>query len=428
MKIAIIGSGISGLYAAWKLSKQHQVTVFEKNNYFGGHTDTHDLEIEGQMLAVDSGFIVFNDYNYPLFSQMLAELGVNAQSSDMGFSVNNQVTGLQYNPSKKISLLCRPQNFLKSNFRAMLADLFRFYAANKEVMVDDCEITLSIEDYLDQNGYSEAFRQEHLYPMCGALWSCPIEQVGQIPYKFVVSFFQHHRMLQLKDRPQWQTVKGGSARYVQAIQQQSPNIVFKQLAVNSVSRLSDQVIVQTEVDTQQFDWVVFANHADDSLKLLADATALEQDVLANFSYQDNRMVVHSDLSIMPKRKSQWASWHVHVTEAESDAEAVFQHAKVHYGFSYWMNKLQNLSCKTQIFATLNPNFHINPKFIWVERQYRHPVFNAAAIAAQARWAEINGQNRTSFCGAYWGWGFHEDGARSAAKVVEQLAQFVAEPA
>ncbi len=292
MKIAIIGSGISGLYAAWKLSKHHQVTVFEKNNYFGGHTDSHDLMIDEQKLAIDSGFIVFNDYNYPLFSQMLAELGVKAQSSDMGFSVNNQVTGLQYNPSKKISLLCRPQNFLKSNFRAMLSDLFKFYSANKDVIVDDHDTTLSIEDYLNQNGYSEAFRQEHLYPMCGALWSCPIDQVGQIPYKFVVSFFQHHRMLQLKDRPQWQTVKGGSARYVQAIQQQSPNIEFKKLAVISVSRLADQVIVQTERDTQQFDWVVFASHADDSLKLLNDPTALEQAVLSNFSYQDNRMVVH----------------------------------------------------------------------------------------------------------------------------------------
>ncbi len=382
--------------------------------------------IDEQKLAIDSGFIVFNDYNYPLFSQMLAELGVKAQSSDMGFSVNNQVTGLQYNPSKKISLLSRPQNFLKSNFRAMLSDLFKFYSANKDVIVDDHDTTLSIEDYLNQNGYSEAFRQEHLYPMCGALWSCPIDQVGQIPYKFVVSFFQHHRMLQLKDRPQWQTVKGGSARYVQAIQQQSPNIEFKKLAVISVSRLADQVIVQTERDTQQFDWVVFASHADDSLKLLNDPTALEQDVLANFSYQDNRMVVHSDLSIMPKHKSQWASWHVHVTADKSKFNTQNQKPRLHYAFSYWMNKLQNLSCQTQIFATLNPNFKIDPKQILVERDYRHPVFNAQAIAAQRRWSDINGQNRTSFCGAYWGWGFHEDGARSAAKVVDQLEKHMAD--
>lgn len=428
MKIAIIGSGISGLYAAWKLSKHHQVTVFEKNTYLGGHTDTHDLIIDGQKVAVDSGFIVFNDYNYPLFSQMIAELGVKSQSSDMGFSVNNQVTGLQYNPSKKISLLSRPQNFLNSQFRAMLADLFKFYSANKDINVDDINTTLSIEEYLNQNGYSEAFRQEHLYPMCGALWSCPIEQAGQIPYKFVVSFFQHHRMLQLKDRPQWQTVKGGSAQYVQAIQQQSPNIEFKNLAVISVSRLADEVIVKTQRDTQQFDWVIFASHADDSLKMLNDATPLEQSVLSQFSYQDNKMVVHSDVSIMPKQKSQWASWHVHVTADQAKSNPKKHIPEVHYAFSYWMNKLQNLSCKSQVFATLNPNFQINPKHILVEREYRHPVFNAKAIEAQNRWHEINGQYRTSFCGAYWGWGFHEDGARSAANVVNQLTQLLAEPA
>ena len=428
MKIAIIGSGISGLYAAWKLSKHHQVTVFEKNTYLGGHTDTHDLIIDGQKVAVDSGFIVFNDYNYPLFSQMIAELGVKSQSSDMGFSVNNQVTGLQYNPSKKISLLSRPQNFLNSQFRVMLADLFKFYSANKDINVDDTNTTLSIEEYLNQNGYSEAFRQEHLYPMCGALWSCPIEQAGQIPYKFVVSFFQHHRMLQLKDRPQWQTVKGGSAQYVQAIQQQSPNIEFKNLAVISVSRLADEVIVKTERDTQQFDWVIFASHADDSLKMLNDATPLEQSVLSQFSYQDNKMVVHSDVSIMPKQKSQWASWHVHVTADQAKSNPKEHIPEVHYAFSYWMNKLQNLSCKSQVFATLNPNFQINRKHILVEREYRHPVFNAKAIEAQNRWHEINGQHRTSFCGAYWGWGFHEDGARSAANVVNQLTQLLAEPA
>ncbi|ELW86535.1 MULTISPECIES: NAD(P)/FAD-dependent oxidoreductase [Acinetobacter] len=424
MKIAIIGSGISGLYAAWKLSKHHQVTIFEKNTYFGGHTDTHDMIIDEQKLAIDSGFIVFNHYNYPLFSQMIAELGVKAQNSDMSFSVNNLITGLQYNPSKKISLLSRPQNFFKSKFRAMLSDLFKFYSANKTVVVNDLEINLSIEDYLNQNGYSEAFRQEHLYPMCGALWSCPIDQVGKIPYKFVVSFFQHHRMLQLKDRPQWQTIIGGSARYVEAIQQQSANIEFKKQAVISVSRLTDQVIVQTEYETQKFDWVVFASHADDSLKLLNDPSELEQEVLSKFSYQDNKMVVHHDLTIMPKSKSQWASWHVHITEDQSNFDTQNIKPRVHYTFSYWMNKLQNLSCQTQIFATLNPNFDIKPELILVEREYRHPVFDVSAIGAQGRWSEINGQNRTSFCGAYWGWGFHEDGVRSAAQVVKHIEKLI----
>ena len=416
MKIAIVGSGISGMYAAWKLSKQHEVTIFEKEQYFGGHTDTHDLLIDQQNVAVDSGFIVFNDYNYPLFSAMIAELGVDAQNTDMSFSVNNQVTGLQYNPSKKWSLFTRPHNFLNKNFRTMLSDLIRFYKTNKDVQVDQCDAEMSIEDYLNQNNYSQVFKEEHLYPMCGALWSSPVDQVGNIPYKFVVSFFQHHRMLQLKDRPQWQTVKGGSASYIRAIQKFCPSITWKKAHVQKVIREQNLVHIVTERGQETFDWVVFASHADDTLKLIENPSADEQNVLGCFDYQYNCMVVHSDTSIMPKRQSQWASWHVHVTAQKSKSN------RVHYGFTYWMNSLQNLSCKTQVFSTLNPNMPIAKDKIYIERHYRHPVFDKKAIESQARWGEINGQNRSSFCGAYWGWGFHEDGARSAQRVVDALLE------
>jgi predicted NAD/FAD-binding protein len=192
--------------------------------------------------------------------------------------------------------------------------------------------------------------------------------------------------------------------------------------VQLVSRSANDVLIETTQGSERFDWVVFASHADDSLKLLKDPSAQELDVLGKFRYQDNRMVVHSDTSIMPKSRHQWASWHVHVTPNYATESTPFQHSNMHYGFSYWMNQLQNLQCKTQVFATLNPNFNLDPKKIWVERYYRHPVFDAAAIEAQQRWAEVNGQNRTSYCGAYWGWGFHEDGARSASWVVNQLLQ------
>ena len=420
MKIAVIGSGISGIYAAWKLSAQHQVTIYEKNHYFGGHTDTHHFQIEGQSIAVDSGFIVFNDYNYPLFSEMLAKLAVEAQASDMSFSVNNCVTGLQYNPSKKWSLLTRPQNFFNKNFRHMLADLLRFYQKNKDLSISDYDAEMSIESYLDQHGYSEAFRHEHLYPMCGALWSAPVDQVGQIPYKFVVSFFQHHRMLQLKERPQWKTVKQGSNRYIQAIQQQCPTIQWENLAVQQVRRYPDHVQVQTEAGLHTFDWVIFASHGDDTLALLENPTDLEREILGSFTYQDNHMVVHHDTSIMPKQRSQWASWHVHVTPKDQSA---LDSSTTHYGFTYWMNNLQNLKCKTQIFATLNPNMKIDPAKILVQRHYRHPVFDEKAIQAQGRWHELQGLNRTAYCGAYWGWGFHEDGARSAARVVDYLTSY-----
>ncbi|EPF6070243.1 flavin containing amine oxidoreductase family protein [Acinetobacter sp. 1130196] len=417
MKIAIIGSGISGLYAAWKLSKQHQVTIYEKNNYFGGHTDTHELDIDGTKIAVDSGFIVFNDYNYPLFTDMLKNLGVETQYSDMSFSVNNLVSGLQYNPSKKWSLFARPQNFLNRKFLQMLSDLLRFYDDNKDIDVADIDPNLSIEDYLDQHKYSAEFRYEHLYPMCGALWSAPVEQVGQIPYRFVVSFFQHHRMLQLKERPQWQTVKHGSASYIRAIQKSCPSLEWKFAEVKGVSRSPETVWIETSEGQAQYDWVIFASHADDSLGLIKDASSLEQEILSQFDYQDNHMVVHRDLSIMPKSRLQWASWHVHVTPT---SQVQNNESAIHYGFTYWMNNLQNLPCKTQIFCTLNPNMQIKAEDILVERHYRHPVFDANEIQAQSRWQEISGRNRTSFCGAYWGWGFHEDGARSAARVVEQL--------
>ena len=419
MKIAVIGSGISGLYAAWKLSQHHDVTVFEKNRHWGGHTDTHQFYLDGKTVNIDSGFIVFNEYNYPIFCEMLRELGVESQASDMGFSVNNLITGLQYNPSKKFSLLLRPQNFFNSRFRRMLSDLFRFYNENRDVKVDLLSPDLSIADYLHLSGYSDAFAEEHLYPMCGALWSSPLDQVGKIPYKFVVSFFQHHRMLQLQERPQWLTVQGGSSRYIQAIQQQAKQIEFKQERVLSVQRQNNVVQIETQKQHYKYDWVVFASHADDTLALLKDASITEKDVLQKFRYQDNTMVVHHDDSIMPKAKSQWASWHVHVTPS-MDTDQVFNTSGVHYGFSYWMNKLQNLPCETQVFATLNPNMPIHHTKVLIERHYRHPIFDQHAISAQKRWQEINGQNRSSFCGAYWGWGFHEDGARSASWVVNDL--------
>jgi predicted NAD/FAD-binding protein len=302
----------------------------------------------------------------------------------------------------------------------MLSDLLRFYDDNKNIDVADFDPNLSIEEYLDLHKYSHEFRYEHLYPMCGALWSAPVEQVGQIPYRFVVSFFQHHRMLQLKERPQWQTVKHGSASYIHAIQQNCPSIEWKFVEVKGVSRSQETVFIETTEGQAEYDWVIFASHADDSLSLIKDASSLEREILSQFSYQDNHMVVHRDTSIMPKSRLQWASWHVHVTPT---SQVQSNESDIHYGFTYWMNNLQNLPCNTQVFSTLNPNMKIKAEDILVERQYRHPLFDTKAIQTQSRWQEINGQNRTSFCGAYWGWGFHEDGARSAARVVEQILHF-----
>lgn len=413
MKIAIIGSGISGLYAAWRLSGQHEVTIFEKNNYFGGHTDTHAVKLDDatESVAVDTGFIVFNEHNYPLFSSMLRALKVPIQASDMSFSVNNSLSGLCYNPSRKWSLLARPQNFLRRDFRLMIKDLLRFYAAGRQMQPDQIDSDLTLTMYLDRHDYSQVFRLEHLYPMCGALWSTALNDVGQLPLRFVMGFFQHHRMLQLNDRPAWLTVKGGSSQYIRAIEQQCC-INWRKQAIDQVKRFDTHVELCSQQGTERFDWVIFATHADDTLQLLAQPSSAEQQILGAFGYQNNIMVLHTDAQVMPRQKSLWASWHVRV---EADA---LGHAQ--YSFSYWMNTLQNLSSKTPVLATLNPNSPINRKKVLVERAYRHPHFNRAALDAQQHWLSINGQQRSSFCGAYWGWGFHEDGARSAERVVNQI--------
>ena len=416
MRIAIIGSGISGLSAAWLLQPEHEVTVFEKNDYFGGHTDTHAVTVEGQALQVDTGFIVFNEHNYPLLCAMLRELGVAWQESDMSFSVNNLRSGLVYNPSTMTSLLLHAQNFFKPAFRAMLSDLQRFYTQTRDMAVDQIPTDITIAEFLDQHSYSEAFRLEHLYPMCGALWSAEGGEIADLPLKFVLGFFQNHRMLQVSDRPQWLTVKGGSARYVDALKQQMR--VHWADGVTGVSRTPDGVLIQTQQQTLSFDQVIFACHADQALALLQDPSDDERRVLTAFRYRPNLMVLHTDSSVMPKARSNWASWQVRVAGQRHPT----------YSFTYWMNTLQRLPVKTPVLATLNPNTVIDPAQTLVTRHYEHPVFDVAALNAQGEWHTINGINQSYFCGAYWGWGFHEDGVRSAHRVVDHLLAAAAKAA
>lgn len=418
-RIAIVGSGIAGLYTAWALSQrlpQAQLHVFEAGDHWGGHTDTHRLvQPEGPPVAVDTGFIVFNRLNYPLFSAMLDQLGVTAQASDMSFSVADHVHGLTYNPSKQWSLLARPQNFARPEFRQMLRDLWRFYQTLQYCPAETIPIQQTLSDYLDRHGYSQAFRELHLYPMCGALWSASHLQTAALPLRFVVQFMQHHRMLQVRERPQWLTVRGGSQQYVQAIRQQCPQIHWHPLAVQQVWRQSTDAGLRVQVRTaaQLFDMdeVVLACHADDALKLLAQPSIQEQQVLGALGYSDNRMVLHSDPAYMPRQRHQWASWHVRIDRGTTQPC---------YSITYWMNRLQALPTRTPFLATLNPSADIDPRRVRVERAYRHPRFDVAALQAQGRWSRINAQAGVSFAGAYWGWGFHEDGARSAERVVQAL--------
>lgn len=413
MRIAIVGAGIAGLTSAWLLHREHEVTVFEQDSRIGGHTDTHDVIVDGQRIAVDTGFIVFNEHNYPHFCAMLKALGVPWQASDMSFSVNNRATGLSYNPSTLGALLGRPGNLFRPRFWRMLRDLRRFYAQAAALDVADLDNHTSIAAFLDEHGYSEAFRSEHLYPMCGALWSADPGEVARLPLKFVVGFFQHHRMLQVADRPQWLTVKGGSTRYVDALRQQL-RVTWAGGAC-AVERHADHVDVRTAEASSRHDLVIFACHADQAVALLSSLTPPEQAVLPNFRYRPNHMVLHTDAAAMPAARCDWASWQVRVAD---DASIAAGHPA--YCYSYWMNRLQALPVDTPVMSTLNPNVALDPAKVLVRRDYAHPIFDAGALDAQDAWARVNGQARSYFCGAYWGWGFHEDGARSAHRVVEHL--------
>ncbi len=411
MRIAIIGTGIAGLTSAWLLHEAHAVTLYEKNDYIGGHTDTHDVRVDGQTLAVDTGFIVFNKHNYPLFCHMLRELGVDWQTSNMSFSVNNLHSKLAYNPSTLGALLLNIQNVLNPRFRRMMRDLWRFYQQTRDINVQRIPHDLTVAAFLDEHQYSADFREEHLYPMCGALWSANHREVAALPLKFVLGFFQNHRMLQITDRPEWLTVRGGSARYVDALRK-TLNVVWENGAI-AVHRTRDEVTVQTAQGSACFDYVIFACHADQAMVLLDSMTPVEQRILSAFRFRPNTMVLHTDASVMPQAQSNWASWQVRVA---TDAQT----ATPTYSFSYWMNRLQNLPTDTPVLATLNPNAPINPDHILITRQYTHPLFDTAALDAQAEWPQINGRHRSYFCGAYWGWGFHEDGVKSAYRVVEHL--------
>jgi len=416
MRIAIIGSGISGLTAAWLLHKQHEITIFEKNDYFGGHTDTHAVTIDKQQLMVDTGFIVFNEHNYPLFCNMLKELNVCWQTSDMSFSVNNLVSKLAYNPSGLVSLILNFKNIFNPSFRRMFHDLKRFYDQTRDMDINTIPSSITLEYFLEEYGYSKDFREEHLYPMCGALWSANTFEVPKLPFKFVLGFFQNHKMLQMTDRPQWLTVKGGSSAYINALKQQIKATWHNQ-SVISVDRENKDIEIRTaEGSKQYFDRVIFACHADQALKLMTHATANEKNILGAFRYNPNTMVLHTDARVMPIKKSNWASWQVRVAQAEKSTAS----CSPTYSFTYWMNRLQNLQVKQPVLATLNPNSAIDPRKILVTRHYEHPQFDVDALNAQSLWAEINGVNRSYFCGAYWGWGFHEDGARSAHRVAHHL--------
>ena len=408
-RIAVVGSGIAGMGAAWLLARQHEVVLFEANDYLGGHTHTHDIELQGRTYAVDSGFIVFNEAHYPLLTQLFAEIGVVSQPTTMSFSVHDDGNGLEYNAGSVRGLFAQPGNLLSMRFWRMLADLKRFYREAPDVLSDPAAGP-TLGEYLEANRYSDVFRDDHLVPMASALWSSPSRGILDFPIKHLVGFMANHHMLQLMGRPQWRVVREGSQSYVRALRAHWSVQERIGTAVTSISRTPVGISVSSRAGGELFDEVVLACHADQALSLLADATAQEQEILGAIGYRDNEAILHTDIRVLPERRSAWAAWNAHVP-ARDDAPC---------SVSYWMNALQSLDAPEQFIVSLNRSADIDPSRILRRLHYRHPQQDHASVAAQSRKQEIQGVRGTWFAGAGWGFGFHEAGLRSGVEVARQL--------
>ncbi|MBT3811883.1 MAG: FAD-dependent oxidoreductase [Gammaproteobacteria bacterium] len=409
MKIAIVGSGISGVYAAHYLSQKHQVTLYEANAYLGGHTDTQHLMLNNQSYAVDTGFIVFNEHHYRFFCDFIKQLGVASQATDMTFSVSDSISGLEYNATTVDKLFCQRRNLLRPRFYRMVWDILRFYKEAPALLQSE-DNQQTIGEYLTQNNYSQTFIDDHILPMACALWSGPAHVLQQFPVRYLVAFLDNHQMLQVDRRPEWRTIEGGSDTYLKAFEQQFNGEILLNTPVEIINRSEHGVSICTAKDHKIYDQLILACHSDQALALLADPSTDETDVLGAIAYQDNEVALHTDSNLMPKHPKAWASWNALKLDQE-------QH---HCTVSYYMNLLQNISCPEPLIVSLNCTDKIDPEKILVKRHYHHPVYTPETLVAQKRHADINGQNRTYYAGAYWGWGFHEDGAKSARIVVESL--------
>jgi predicted NAD/FAD-binding protein len=410
-RIAIVGGGIAGLTAAWYLSRDHQVTLFEAEPRLGGHTFTVDVQREHGDYAVDMGFIVFNDRTYPRFEALLAELGIGRQPTAMGFAVTDAETGVEYCGDGLGGFFGRRRNLLDPGHWALLRDILRF---NREApaLLDSDAGEQPLGAYLNEQGYGERFRRHYILPMGGAIWSCSLAQMEAFPAKFFVRFFINHGLLALRNRPQWYVVPGGSSRYVEALRAACGARFHTATPVTGVRRDSEGVTVQTGGDSHRFDQVVMACHSDQTLALLADADPRERECLTDLRYQPNDVVLHTDTAMLPKRRRVWSSWNALLGRTD-DAEPV--------QVTYNMNILQGFQAPETFCVTLNAGDRIRPETVIRREVFHHPLFTTEGLLARERLLAGNGDNRTWFCGAWCRNGFHEDGVVSALDVVEGIA-------
>ncbi len=416
MKIAIIGAGISGLTAAYRLGLAHDITLFEANDYLGGHTNTVEVELGGERQVIDTGFIVFNDWTYPKFIELLNELGVRSQPTSMGFSVRCDATNLEYNGSSINGLFAQRRNLVRPSFYRMLGDIVRFNRDAPELVLSHPETDeTTVGEFLAKQRYSREFAEHYLLPMGAAIWSCPVGMFENFPIRFIVEFYRNHGLLSVRNRPTWRVIEGGSRNYVVKMAERFRDRIRLRTAVGLVRRSADDVVVvPRNASPESFDHVVLACHSDQALRMLADSTSIERDVLTEFPYGRNIAVLHTDETVLPKRRRTWASWNYHLSDQASKNAS--QAATV----TYQMNLLQNLRSKHVFNVTLNSDERIDPAKVLRRFEYHHPIFTVRRAAAQSRHHELINVNRTSFCGAYWGNGFHEDGVVSALRVCETL--------
>ena len=402
MKIAIIGSGIAGLTVAHHLHPRHEITLFEAGDRLGGHVHTHDVELAGRRYAVDSGFIVFNHRTYPRFVELLADLGVASQPSDMSFAVSCRRSGLEYNGTSLNALFAQRENLLKPGFWGMLRDILRFNREAPDLLRRQGR-ELSLGDYLDSHGYGQRFRDYYILPMGAAIWSTDPVRMLAFPARFFVRFFINHGLLSLSERPRWRTIRGGSRAYVERLVAPLRERVRLRTPARRLVRHADYVEVGLDDGVARFDAVFLACHSDQALALLADPSPAEREVLAAIPYQANEAVLHTDTRMLPKRRLAWAAWNYLMPDGPGGRVRL----------TYDMNILQGLDAPETLCVTLNAGEHIAAEKVIARMTYHHPLFTPAGVAAQARHREIDGSGRTYYCGAWWGNGFHEDGVVSA---------------
>jgi predicted NAD/FAD-binding protein len=416
-QIAIIGTGISGLTCGHLLHQKHDITLFEANGYVGGHTATKDVEVNGKHYAIDTGFIVFNDWTYPNFIKLMDKIGVQSQATEMSFSVKNIAQNLEYNGNTLNSLFAQRRNILRPRFWRIVRDILKFNKICKKGAAEKSDYgQQTLQEFLIRHQFSDDFTYNYILPMCAAIWSTSLEDIKAFPFAFFLRFFNNHGLLNITDRPQWRSITGGSREYITPLTSGFEDKIKLNSPVKSVANKGNHKLVLLQDGSEYlFDDVIFACHSDQALAIIASPNAYHKEILGNMPYAKNEVVLHTDHSVLPVRKLAWASWNYLIKgyDGESQAPAVL---------TYNMNILQNIESDTTFCVTLNNSKDIDPDKVLGTYSYSHPQFNNQTVTAQSRWADISGSNGLHFCGAYWYNGFHEDGVHSALDVCKSFGE------